>query len=158
MRAVQIDRFGGPEVLQLTDVSRPDPSTDEALIKIELAGINFADIDHRRGEGGTTVPMVLGTEGVGTVAEVGADVSDVAVGERVSFWNPGTPGTYAEFAIAPAARLVPVADDIPSAEAAAMALQGLTAHALMRGMYPRRPAKPASFTPAPAGWGKSPSS
>ncbi len=136
MRAVQIDQFGGPEVLQLTDVPRPAPGADETLVEIDLAGINFADIDHRRGERGTQVPLVLGTEGVGTVAEVGADVSGVAVGERVSLWNPGTPGTYAEFAIAPAARLVPVPDDVPSPEAAAMALQGLTAHALTRGMYP----------------------
>ncbi len=136
MRAVQIDRFGGPEVPQLTDVPRPEPGADETLIEIEVAGVNFADIDHRRGERGTTVPMILGTEGVGTLTEIGADVSGIAVGERVSFWNPGTPGTYAEFAIAPAARLVPVPDDIPSPAAAAMALQGLTAHALTRGMYP----------------------
>ena len=136
MRAVQIDRFGGPEVLRLTEVPRPEPGADEALIEIELAGVNFADIDHRRGERGTTVPMILGTEGVGTVAEVGVDVSGISAGERVSFWNPGTPGTYAEYAIAPAARLVPIPEGIPSPEAAAMALQGLTAHALTRGMYP----------------------
>ena len=158
MRAIQIDRFGGPEVLQLRDLPRPEPGADEVLVQIEIAGVNFADIDHRRGERGTTVPMVPGTEGVGEVVERGSEAEGVTIGQRVSFWNPGAPGTYAEFAVVPATRLLAVPEDIPSPIAAGLSLQGLTAHALTRGMYPSPKAKPASSTPAPAGSARSPSS
>ncbi|MDE2862582.1 MAG: alcohol dehydrogenase catalytic domain-containing protein, partial [Chloroflexota bacterium] len=123
--------YGGPEVLEIADVAPPSPAEDQLLVRVELAGLNFSDIDHRRGERGTPVPMIMGTEGSGRVVQVGAQTEGFAIGDRVSWWLPGTPSSCAELAAIPAARAVRVPDEIDPKVAVALMLQGITAHALV---------------------------
>lgn len=128
MRAIQVTKTGGPEVLELVDLPVPRPGAGEVLVKIEASGVNFIDTYLREGRYPAELPFVPGQEAAGTVVEVGAGVRGFAVGERVA-WN-GTRGTYAEFACAPAADLLKVPAGMSSDQAAACLLQGLTAHYL----------------------------
>ena len=145
MKAITIARFGGPEVLELTDVAPPSPGPGEALVRLEYAGINFIDVYMRSGQYArshtyqTPLPMTPGMEGGGVVAAVGDDVSDVRVGERVAYCI--VRGSYAEYAAVPAAKLVRVPRDVPMPLATALMLQGLTAHYLSHSAYPLAPGK-----------------
>jgi len=131
MKAIQISEFGGPEVLKLIDAPVPEPGSKEILVKIEVAGINFADIYWRRGVRGGEPPMGCGAEGAGTVAAVGSEVTGFSEGDRVAYWYPKI-GAYAEYALCPDFRLVKIPDDMDYGTAAALMLQGLTAHYLIR--------------------------
>lgn len=135
MRAVQIARFGGPEVLQLGEVPIPAPGRGEVLVRLAVAGINFSDISWRTGKRGGTPPIIDGSEGAGTVAAVGPAVEGVAVGDRVAYWNPAM-GSYAEYALCPAFRIVRLPDAMDFGTAAALMLQGFTAHYLVRSVFP----------------------
>jgi NADPH2:quinone reductase len=123
MRAIQVTEFGGPEVLRLVDVPAPEPGPEEVLIRVTRAGINFADTQRRRNEylAASELPLVPGAE----VAGVREDT-----GERVVALT-GT-GGYAEYAVASAARTVPVPDAVDDGAALALLLQGLTAWHLYR--------------------------
>ncbi|MXX99830.1 MAG: zinc-binding dehydrogenase [Chloroflexi bacterium] len=131
MRALMARTHGGPEVLEIADVAPPEPAEDQLLVRVELAGLNFSDIDHRRGERGTPVPMILGTEGSGRVVQTGGLTEGFAVGDRVVWWLPGTPSSCAELAAIPAARAILVPDGFDPKVAVALMLQGITAHALV---------------------------
>jgi NADPH2:quinone reductase len=133
MKAVVIDRFGGPEVLQLNDVRAPEPGPGQALVRLAASGVNYVDVYHRTGHYPNPLPFTPGTEGAGTVAAVGPDVTEVRVGDRVA-WTT-VPGSYAEEAILPADRLVSIPDGIDVETAAAVLLQGMTAHYLVRDSY-----------------------
>jgi NADPH2:quinone reductase len=133
MRAIQILKTGGPEVLTLREIPTPVPGKGEALIRIEGSGVNFIDTYHREGRYPATLPYTLGQEAAGTVVSIGADVSSVKPGDRVAWC--GVPGTYAEFAVAPADRLVPVPAGVSLQQAAAAILQGMTAHYLAHSAY-----------------------
>jgi NADPH:quinone reductase len=133
MKAIQILKTGGPEVLTLCDLPTPTPGKGEALIRIEASGVNFIDTYFREGRYPATLPYVLGQEAAGTVAAVGADVTSVKVGDHVAWC--GVPGTYAEFAVAPVDRLVAVPAGVSSEQAAAAILQGMTAHYLAHSAY-----------------------
>ncbi|MCU1322886.1 MAG: Alcohol dehydrogenase zinc-binding domain protein [Acidobacteriaceae bacterium] len=133
MQAIQILQTGGPEVLTLRDVPTPTPASGEALIRIEASGVNFIDTYFREGRYPAALPLTLGQEAAGTVVAVGADVTSVKVGDRVAWC--GIAGTYAEFAVAPAARLVPIPDGVSAEQAAAAILQGMTAHYLSHSTY-----------------------
>jgi NADPH2:quinone reductase len=133
MRAVQILTTGGPEVLRVVDLPEPQPGPTDVVVDVVAAGVNFIDTYHRRGMYPVPLPLVLGSEGAGRVRSVGAEVSDVAPGDRVA-WQ-GSPGSYAEQVRVPAARLVPVPDGVPDQVAGALLLQGLTAHYLCRSTY-----------------------
>ncbi|MGC9197554.1 MAG: quinone oxidoreductase family protein [Acidobacteriaceae bacterium] len=128
MRAIQVTRTGGPEVMELVDLPMPRPEAGEVLVKIEASGVNFIDTYLREGRYPAELPFIPGQEAAGTVVEVGEGVSGFTVGERVA-WN-GTRGTYAEFACAPATDLLKVPAGMSSVQAAACLLQGLTAHYL----------------------------
>ena len=128
MRAIQVNKTGGPEVLELVELPVPEPATGQVLVKIEAAGVNFIDTYLREGRYVVALPFVPGQEAAGTVAAVGEGVSGFEVGDRVA-WN-GTRGTYAEFACAPAAELLKIPDAMSFEQAAAVLLQGLTAHYL----------------------------
>jgi NADPH2:quinone reductase len=128
MRAIQVSKTGGPEVLELVDVPAPKPAAGQVLVKVEAAGINFIDTYLREGRYPVPLPFVPGQEAAGTVAELGEGVAGFAVGDRVA-WN-GTRGTYAEFVCAPAAGLLHVPEALSLEQAAAVLLQGLTAHYL----------------------------
>jgi len=130
MNAIRAAAFGGPEVLTLVDMPVPAPGAGEALVKVAAAGVNFMDIGQRTGRRpGTTPPFVPGGEASGTVEAVGAGVTNVKPGDRVMYAM--APATYAEYAVAPAWRLIPVPDDIDLVDAGAIALQALTAHYLL---------------------------
>lgn len=135
MRAVRIDRFGGPEMLRLVDVAVPVPGAGEVLVRLEVAGVNFSDISWRTGRRGGTPPIVAGSEGAGTVAALGPGVDAFAVGDRVAYWNPAL-GSYADYALCPAFRLVALPEEMPFGAGAALMLQGFTAHYLARSVYP----------------------
>lgn len=142
MRAVGIKSFGGPDALEMMQLAVPEPGAGEALIKVAFAGINFVDIYMRRGDyaqsarHGGELPMVLGREGAGEVLKVGAGVTDVRPGDRVAWCI--TQGAYAEYAVVPAWRLVPVPPDVPLDIACALQLQGSTAHYLAMSTFPVR--------------------
>jgi NADPH2:quinone reductase len=120
MRAIQIKKTGGPEV--------PKPGSGQVLVKIEAAGVNFIDTYLREGRYPVELPFVPGQEAAGTVIALGQGASGFKVGDRVA-WN-GTRGTYAEFACAPTSELLRIPDAMSFEQAAAVLLQGLTAHYL----------------------------
>ena len=128
MRAVQISQTGGPEQMRTVDVAVPEPDEGEVTVRVEAAGVNFIDVYFRLGRYPVPLPATLGVEGAGTVEAVGAGVSEVAVGDRVA-WAM-VPGSYAEVAVVPAQRLVPVPDGLDVKTAAGVLLQGMTAHFL----------------------------
>jgi NADPH2:quinone reductase len=136
MRAVIIQRHGGPEVLELTKRPSPVAGAGQLLVDVAAAGVNYMDIYQRKGlpPYGGDLPVVPGAEGAGTVAAVGEGVTGVALGDRVT-WT-GVPGSYAERVLVPADRAVPVPKGIDLQVAAAVMLQGATAHYLCGDTYP----------------------
>ncbi len=145
MKAVTIARFGGPEVLELSEVDKPAPQPGEALVELECAGVNFIDIYMRSGQYArshtyrTPLPMTLGMEGGGVVVALGEGVTDFSVGDRVAYCI--VRGSYAQYASVPAARLVPIPAHVPMSIATALMLQGLTAHYLSHSAYSLGPGK-----------------
>jgi len=133
MRAIQIRKTGGPEVLQLVDLPKPEPKAGEVLVKIEAAGVNFIDTYLREGRYPAPLPFIPGQEAAGVVAALGDGVSGFAIGDRVA-WS-GTRGAYAEFACVPASGLLKVPEGISLDDAAAAILQGMTAHYLAHDTY-----------------------
>jgi NADPH2:quinone reductase len=134
MKAIRIHNHGGPEVLAYEDVPAPEPKAGEARVKIEASGVNFIDIYHRTGLYPMNRPCILGSEGAGVVDAVGEGVIEVKQGDRVAYAM--IPGSYAEYAVVPAGKLVPVPDDIDAKSAAGIMLQGMTAHYLTHSTYP----------------------
>ena len=134
MRAVQITRTGGPEVLTVTDVPAPEPGPGQVLVDVEAAGVNFIDTYRRSGVYPLALPAVLGSEGAGRVARPGPGVEGFAAGQLVA-WKEA-PGSYAEQVLVPAAELVPVPEAVGATTAAAVLLQGLTAHYLATDTFP----------------------
>ncbi|MBI4312588.1 MAG: quinone oxidoreductase [Chloroflexi bacterium] len=134
MKAIQIAQTGGPEVLKYVDVPDPKPGPGQALIEVKAAGVNFMDIYNRSGLYRIQVPMILGGEGAGVVAQVGAGVTDVKVGDRVAWASGGS--SYAEKMVNQADRLVPMPAGVSFELAAAAMLQGMTAHYLSHDTYP----------------------
>jgi len=134
MKAIRIHNHGGPEVLAYEDVPVPEPRAGEARVKIEASGVNFIDIYHRIGLYPMNRPCILGSEGAGIVDALGEGVSEVKPGDRVAYAM--IPGSYAEYAVVPAVKLVPVPDDIDAKSAAGIMLQGMTAHYLSHSTYP----------------------
>ena len=131
MRAIQIDRFGGPEEMHLADVPVGDPGPGEVRVRHRACGINFIDIYHRTGLYPNQLPLVLGAEGAGVVEAVGSGVTHVAVGDRVAY-AARTPGSYAEARVLPAIPVVKLPDTIDFETGAAMMLKGLTVQYLLR--------------------------
>ena len=134
MKAIQVARVGGPEVLTLVDIPVPDPKPDEALVQIKAAGVNFIDVYFREGRYPAPLPFINGQEAAGLVVAVGLDVTTLRLGDRVAY--TGALGSYAEYAAAPADRLVKIPDELDFEQAAAAMLQGMTAHYLSHSTYP----------------------
>ena len=133
MKAIRIHQHGGPEAMRLEELPDPTPGQGEALVAVEAAGVNFIDVYNRTGLYKVPLPYTLGQEGAGTVLATGEGVTDVRPGERVAWF--GTFGAYATRIVAPAQRLVPIPDGVTSKQAAAVMLQGMTAHYLARSTY-----------------------
>lgn len=133
MRAVRMHAPGGADVMQFETVPVPEPGAGQALVRLEAAGVNFIDVYKRAGLYKVPLPSTLGEEGAGTVAAVGDGVTEVKVGDRVAWAS--VLGAYAEFAVVPAAKLVPLPDGVDARHGAAIMLQGMTAHYLAMSTY-----------------------
>ncbi|HKE22320.1 MAG TPA: quinone oxidoreductase [Bryobacteraceae bacterium] len=134
MKAIQVTETGGPENMKLVDVATPQPGPKQAVVRIHAAGVNFIDVYFRMGLYQAERPIVLGNEGAGVVESVGPEVTEVAPGDRVAYAM--TRGSYAEFALVPAAQLVKLPDHADFAQAAGAMLQGMTAHYLTHSTWP----------------------
>ncbi|MCE2437968.1 MAG: quinone oxidoreductase [Candidatus Latescibacteria bacterium] len=129
MKAIQVDRAGGPEVLLYKDVPNPEPAPGEVLVRINAIGLNYIDTYHRTGLYPLDLPFIPGLEAAGTVAALGTDATDFRLGDLVAY--AGVPGSYAEFVAAPQERLVRLPDGVDAAAGAAAMLQGMTSHYLV---------------------------
>ncbi len=134
MKAIQIREIGGPEVLQLVELPIPAPGPGQVLIRVEAIGVNFIEIYFRKGQYKATLPLVPGSEAAGTVEELGPGVNGFKAGDAVA--SVGVLGSYAEYALVPAAQLVKVPGSLSPEHAAAALLQGMTAHYLAYSTYP----------------------
>jgi NADPH2:quinone reductase len=151
MKAIQVQKTGGPEALTLVDLPVPKPKPNEAVVKIAAVGVNFIDVYFREGRYPAALPFVDGQEAAGTVTEVGSEVKSFKPGDRVAY--TGILGAYAEYATAPADRLVHVPDKITDQQAAAAMLQGMTAHYLIHSTYPLKRGETALIHAAAGGVG-----
>ncbi|MBM9503087.1 quinone oxidoreductase family protein [Actinacidiphila acididurans] len=152
MRRIELDHTGGPDVLTLVERETPVPGPGELLVRIAAAGVNYLDVDHRRGSFPVELPYALGGEAAGTVTAVGDGVRQYAPGDRIAWF--GLSGSYADEAIVPAASAVAVPDDITDETAAAAMLQGVTAHYLACSTWPVRPGQTALVHAAAGGVGQ----
>jgi NADPH2:quinone reductase len=134
MKAIRVHAAGGPEVLKLDDIPSPAPKAGEALVKVDAAGLNYIDVYFRSGMYKAELPLTLGMEAGGTVTAVGANVSEVKVGDKVAY--TGVAGAYAEQAVVPSSKLVVLPSGVSTKQGAAAMLQGMTAHYLACSTYP----------------------
>ncbi|WP_369372101.1 quinone oxidoreductase [Promicromonospora sp. Populi] len=137
MHAVVAREAGGPEILQYTELPDPTPGPGQLLVRVAAAGVNFIDTYRRAGVYPMSYPHVVGAEGAGTVEALGDDVTGFAIGDRVA-WHDG-PGSYAELVAVDAAGAVHVPDGLDLTTAAALPLQGITAHYLVRSTFEVQP-------------------
>jgi NADPH2:quinone reductase len=151
MKAIQVKRTGGPEVMELVDLPVPQPKRNEALVTIAASGVNYIDVNMRSGRYLAPMPFVPGQEGAGIVTAIGADVKSTKPGDRVA-WS-GVLGSYAEQVAATADALVPIPDGVTESQAAASILQGMTAHYLSHDTYPLKPGDSALVHAAAGGVG-----
>ena len=151
MKAIRVHEVGGPEVLRYEDIPDPVPGPDQALVKIEAIGLNFLDCYFRAGLYKAPLPLIPGSEAAGTVTAIGPNVTLVRVGDRVSY-APAM-GAYAEYAAVAADRLVPVPESVDMRTAAAVTLQGMTAHYLATSTYALKPGDTALIHAAAGGVG-----
>ena len=135
MKAIRINEFGGPEALEIEDIEVPEPGPGQARVKLAASGVNFIDVYQRTGLYPGDLPRTLGLEGAGEVDAVGDGVEDISPGDYVAFAS--TPGSYAEYVVAPAENLVPFNATLVEARVAgAVMLQGMTAHYLTHSTFP----------------------
>lgn len=140
VRAVQVSEHGGPEVLRVVDVAEPSPGPGQVVVDVAAAGVNYIDTYRRSGLYPMHLPFVVGGEGAGRIRAVGDGVEAFSVGDLVA-WKEG-PGSYAEQVVVDAAELLPVPDGVEPEAAAALLLQGMTAHYLAT----------STFAVAPGDW------
>lgn len=137
MKAIQVTTPGGPEVMEYREVALPTPKPGEALVRIKSIGVNFIDIYHREGRYPLPTPFTPGSEAAGVVESIGDGVIEVKPGDRVAYALQI--GSYAEYAVVPVSKLVPIPDSVDDDRAAAALLQGLTAHYLCYSTYSVKP-------------------
>src|SRR5919107_5316205 len=152
MKAIRVNKHGGPEVLSYEDVEVTEPGEGEARVKLAASGVNFIDTYQRTGLYPRETPFTLGLEGAGEVEAVGEGVEEISQGDYVAF--AGVPGAYAEYIIAPAERLVPFNVTLVEARmAAAVMVQGMTAHYLTHSTFPPQEGQTALVHAAAGGVG-----
>ncbi|MFZ0743261.1 MAG: quinone oxidoreductase [Terracidiphilus sp.] len=134
MKAIEIHATGGPEVLQLAELPIPEPGPGQVLIRVEAIGVNFIEIYFRKGVYKATLPIIPGSEASGTVEKLGPGVAGFEEGDSVA--SVSVVGSYAEYALVPAAQLIKVPSGVSPEQAAAAMLQGMTAHYLAYSTYP----------------------
>jgi NADPH:quinone reductase len=151
VESIRVEQHGGPEVLAPAQTDRPQPAPGQVLVQLTAAGVNFVDTYYRSGLYPQPVPYTPGSEGAGTVVAVGDGVDSPKVGDRVASTNLA--GAYAQFALAPADRVVAVPDGVGDEVAAAVLLQGMTAHYLLLDSYRVRPGDTVLVHAAAGGMG-----
>nr|WP_254049247.1 quinone oxidoreductase [Kocuria sp. WRN011] len=151
MKAIATQESGGPDVLQLANVGIPQPGPDQVLVRTAATGVNFIETYQREGVYPVEYPFTPGSEGAGVVSAVGENVSSVSVGQRVA--TSEATRTYAEYFVVDAAKAMPVPDEMSVHDAAALPLQGLTAHYLVRSTFELKPEHTAVITAASGGVG-----
>ena len=151
MKAIRVHEVGGPEVLRFEDVPVPSPAAEQVLVKLEAIGVNYIDIYFRSGLYKASLPFTPGMEAAGTVEAVGAGVTGVRAGDRVAYAPQF--GAYAEYAVVPTDRLVPVPAGLDTRSGAAAMLQGMTAHYLVSSTYPLKAGDTALVHAAAGGVG-----
>lgn len=151
MKAIRVHHCGGPEALGLEDISIPQPGSGQVRIKLEAIGLNYIDTYHRTGLYPLPLPFTPGMEGAGVVESVGDGVGEVRLGDRVAYAMEM--GSYAEYAVVPASKLVVLPPQIDTRSAAAALLQGLTAHYLSHSTYPLKKGETALIHAAAGGVG-----
>jgi len=152
MKTVRVEQFGGLEALKIKDVPLAEPGEGEARVKIEVIGVNFLDIYQRIGRYQGSLPFTLGQEAAGIVDVVGPNVKDVKVGDRVAYAS--VQGSYAQYTVVPAWRLVPIPAGVDAIHAAAAMVQGMTAHYLAFSTYPLKEGDTALVHAAGGGTGQ----
>ena len=149
--AIRVHELGGPEVLKWEEVEVGEPGPGEVKIRQEAAGLNYIDVYHRTGLYPQPLPFTPGTEGAGVVESIGPDVSGLSAGDRVAYAGPV--GGYAEERLIAADRLIKLPHAISSEQAAAMMLQGMTAHMLLRSVHSVQPGETILIHAAAGGVG-----
>lgn len=151
MKAIRVEQVGGPEVMKLADVPAPQSKASEAVVRVNVAGVNSIDAQFRDGRLRTPLPFIPGQEGAGVVTEVGPQVKALKAGDRVA-WS-GTLGSYAEYVAAPEEHLVPVPSLISDEQATAAMVHGLTAHYLVNDAHKLKAGETALVHAAAGGVG-----
>ena len=151
MKAIQVSRTGGPEVLALADLPEPEPKPNEAVVQLKAAGVNFIDVYFREGRYPAQLPFVNGQEAAGVVTKAGSEAKLFKPGDRVAY--TGALGSYAEFAAVPESRLVKIPDGLSFEQAAAAMLQGMTARYLVHSNYKLQAGETALIHAAAGGVG-----
>jgi NADPH:quinone reductase len=151
MKAIQVKQVGGPEAMELVEIPVPEPKANEAVVKIAAAGVNFVDVYFREGRYTTVTPFVPGQEAAGDVVAVGANVTNLKVGDRVAYAT--MQGSYAAYAAVAADRLAKIPEGVSHQQAAAAMLQGMTAHYLLYSTYPLKKGETALVHAAAGGVG-----
>jgi NADPH2:quinone reductase len=151
MKQIQFSAFGGPEVMKLVESPKPSPGPGEALVKIAATGVNYIDVYFRTGLYKPDLPFTPGSEAAGVVEAVGTDVTEIKTGDRVAYAMAR--GSYAEYALVAASQLVPLPDHADFNTAAAVMLQGMTAHYLTHSTWPLKPGDKALVHAAAGGVG-----
>jgi NADPH:quinone reductase len=137
MKAIRVHEYGDPSVLRLESIDLPEPALGEVRVKIEVAGLNYIDTYQRSGQYKMSLPYIPGSEAGGVVDRVGSGVGNLKIGDRVAYAM--NPGAYAEYAVVPGWKLVPLPDGVDTRTATAAMLQGMTAHYLSHDTYPIGP-------------------
>lgn len=151
MRAIRVATTGGPEVMELADIEQPRPRPRDLLVEVAASGVNFIDTYQRSGLYQMSLPFTPGSEGAGTVIEVGSEVTEFAAGDRVA-WAMA-PGSYAQRATVGVDNAVRVPDEVDDRTAAATLLQGMTAHYLVASTHPVKTGDTALVHAAAGGMG-----
>ena len=151
MKKIVVETPGGPERMTLVEVPMPAPGPRDAVVAVAYSGVNFIDVYYRTGLYKSDSPIVLGSEAAGTVERVGTDVTEVVPGDRVAYAM--VRGSYAEYAVVPSAQLVKIPDAVDFRTAAAVILQGMTAHYLTHSTFPLEPGNSCLVHAAAGGTG-----
>jgi NADPH2:quinone reductase len=151
MKAIRIHQYGELDALTYDDLPVPEPGDGQVRVRIQATGVNFIDVYQRKGLYKPPLPFTLGQEAAGVVDAISAGVSEVKIGDRVAYTS--VLGSYAEHAVVPAWRLMPVPNGVSSPQAAAVLLQGMTAHYLAMTTYPLKPGDVALIHAAAGGTG-----
>ena len=151
MKRIVVQEPGSPDHLMLVETPTPEPGPAEVLVALAASGVNFIDVYFRTGLYAAEPPILLGSEGAGVVERVGREVTEFEPGDRVAYAM--VRGSYAQYAVVPAAQLVRIPDDVPAETAAAVMLQGMTAHYLTHSTFPLGPGQTCLVHAAAGGTG-----